>query len=344
MGMSAEDRFLDCVLRRAGKDISINPLVLLLIIPGSLSFIVLLIIRLYIESGVWFGFSDAGEYLIALFFSMDAAFITYVLMKSIKLHTDRTIVWTDALCEFVEDNDKDSRELRLLADDVASQRIVWGRMVSFLIFAAMVAMMALSFFILDFRSGSGDGQFKTPEIIVLGIAAANLCITSLFGVYKLNKIDDILCRFTELLKGTFDSKGFPEPMKPSTMKNKVEIQVALIVISLVLTTVLRFSIRYANGLGFNIPEVNPILMVVGLYLSFLFFYVIHILNRHIRHLWEYENKLLAWMAIHVGADRIERIPIEEKRERPAGQGKISFMLSELIRQTKRWFKEYFDLI
>ena len=340
--VQAADRFLDCVLRRAGRDISINPLVLLLIIPGSLSFVVLLIIRLYLDFGVWFGLSDAGEYLVSLFFSMDAAFITYVLMKSVKLHTDRAIVWTDSLSEFVEDNGKDSTELRMLAYEMASLRIVWGRMISFLIFVAMVAMMALSFFILDFRSGS-EGQFATPEMIVLLVAGVNLCGTSLFCHLRIFKVDAILCRFTATLSDLFDDKLMPEPLNTSIGEKNQITHIAMIVAAVVLTAVLEFSFGYLADAGFDIPNISPLLIIVGLYFTFLFFYVIITLNKHIKCLWEYENKLLVWMANHVGAKRIDRVLAEEPRAKPEKMT-VSYLAKVGFDTVKKWFMQYFDLI
>ncbi len=343
MGIPASDRFLDCVLNRAGKDVSLNPLILLLIIPGSVSFYLLLLYRIYLDWGIWGSISDSGEYLLTLFLSMDAAFIAYTLITSLTLHTSRNVEWTNALSDYTKENGKDSTQLRALADDMASLRMKNERLVSFLIFAGMVTMMILSFFIFDFDTYYGDyNPFEVPEAIILWIAVLDLSIITVFSLFKVYKVDEIQSRFTVCFAEAMDDEKLTEPMDTHIGEHKRETQIALVMAAIISSVALQLFFGYLRDVNIGVPHISTWIILPGFYFSFLFFYVTHILNKHIRHLWRYENRLLAWMAMREGATGVQRVEVEDMAARPKDRWNLSYFILDKTYSTIKWLKSFFD--
>lgn len=316
MDVPAKDKFLNCVMCRVGMDITINPLILLLIVPGSLSFLLYLVYLIHKAWGIWLSVSDAGEYLISLFLSMDISFIAYILMTSLALHIERVIVWVDSLTDYAVDNGKDASELRVLANDMALQRIRRGRLLAFAIFVGIVSMMVLSFFIWDFTSSTDViNPFEIPERAILLLAVADLCAVSLFGLFKVYRVDGIQCRFTEIFVGAMGDDKLSEPMVSNIGKNKLAVQIVLVLMAVILFLILNQVMNYIEGsMGIKPLHIPQITMIIGLYFTLLFFYVIHIQNKHIRTVGKYEDSLIKWMAGREGAKRIVAIQTESKGE------------------------------
>lgn len=324
MDVPAKDRFLNCVMRRAGKDITVNPLILLFIVPGSLSFLSYFIYLIYESWGIWFKLSYEGEYLVSLFLSMDISFIAYILMTSLTLHTERVIEWVDSLTDYVEDNGKDASELRVLANEMASQRIRRGRLLAFVIFVGLVAMMVLSFFIWDITAiYSGNNPFEIPERAIVLLAVADICAVSLFGLFKVYRVDEIQCRFTDIFVGAMGDDWLSEPVVSNIGKNKLTVQIALVAMAAISFLLLNQVLDYIETLGTGQLHVPQITMILGLYFTFLFFYVIHIQNKHIRTVWTYEDNLINWMAGREGAKRIMAIQLESREENDPWLGSLS---------------------
>ena len=338
MGIPAADRFLDCVLHRAGKDISISPFVLLLIVPGSLAFVAFVVIRLYIDTGMWFVLSQAGQYLVALFFSMDVGAITYTLMTSFRLHIGRNIEWTNALADYAEEKGKDPSEIREIEQEMGLQRVKWARMLSFIVFASTVAMMVLSFFTLDFRSGEGDNKFVAPEYAALALSLANIFISSLYGLYRVYQIDDIQCRFSTAFTDAMQDDEMPEPMSTVVGQNRLRVQLALLLGALVLAIALEITMRYLDTTNVPVSHVSPLIVFIVIYSTFLFFYVIHILNKHIARQWKYENKLLVWIAAREGATGVARIRIDSSELVAPDSGYITDIVAYYYHSFVRFIK------
>lgn len=308
MDIPAPDRFLDCVLYRAEKDIIISPLVMLLVVPGSLVFLLVFLIFIYLDWGVWFGLSDTGLYLTSLFLFMDVAFIMYVLVKSITLHIRGDITWMDALAEYAENKGKDASELRSILGELSSTRIRWFRLASFVIFLGSVLMMIISFFIFDFNDPySAVSPFDVRTKVVLILAMAILCGTSFFGLIRVYRIDDIQCRFTEVFTRVMGDSRFSRPMESCIPLDMREALIAMVAIASSITLAIYIALEYVEGV--KVPLIDsPWVYLLGFYFTSLFFYVLHILNRHIRIQWDYESELLNWMAVREGAKRVVRIP------------------------------------
>jgi len=312
MGMPAADRFLNSVLQRSRTDFFMNPLVMLLIIPGSLSFIVYFIYLIYEHWGVWFHFSASGEYLIALFLSVDISYIAYMVMKSTQLHIERDIVWTDSLTEYAAGYGKGASRLREMSDGILAQRITWARAVAFVPLVALVLMMVLSFFILNFLD---DSTFEIPELIVLFTAMGILSATTVFVHFKMYRVEDIQCRFTEEFKDVMDDEGITDTMVGKPHGHKFRIPIVLAIITVILYLLMVFAVDLLKEQNITVPQTHPAIMIGGIYLTLMFFYCVHVLNRHLRDQWAYEDKLLERIAEREGATGVETVYLE-KGERP----------------------------
>ena len=340
MGVPASDRFLNCVLRRAGMDITINRLVIVLIVPCSLTLVLYLAYLIYKDWGIWFGFSDPGEYLISLFFSIDMTFITYSVIKSVTLVIERGIIWTDSLTAYAEENGKDTSELQMLADEMRGQRTKRLRILSFLVFLAMISMMVISFFVFDFRhwSSSNHEIFRQATLVVLSIASVDMFVTGVFTLMKIRKVDYIQCWFTDAFRRTMDDDWMPKPMVTDIEKNKRVAHVILIIATVIGTVLGKIVLDYLLSLRVDVPDIPIWLMVIGLYFTFLFFYSIHVMNRHIRVLWKYENELLDWMSEREGAKKVVRVPIDKDDRESMTLWESSFGLWDYFLLVGRWLK------
>jgi hypothetical protein len=312
MGMPAADRFLNGVLQRSRTDILMNPLVMLLIIPGSLSFIVYYIYLIYEAWGIWFHFSANGEYLIALFLSVDISYIAYMMMKSTQLHIERDIVWTDSLTEYAAGYGMDASRLREMSDGILAQRITWARAVAFIPLVALGLMMVLSFFVLNFWD---DSSFEIPELIVLSTAMGILFATTAFVHFKMYRVGDIQCRFTEEFKDVMDDEGITDTMVGKPHSHKFRIPIVLAIIAVILYLLMVFAVDLLKEQGIIAPQTHPAIIIGGIYLTLMFFYCVHVLNRHLRDQWAYEDKLLERIAEREGATGVETVYLE-KGERP----------------------------
>lgn len=341
MEIPAKDRFLDCVLHRAWKDLSVNPLILLLIVPGSLAFTIYFLCLIYMEWGIWLKLSDGGEYLLSLFLSMDISFIAYVVMTSLTLHTERMIEWTGSLADYAEGDGRDASELRGLAEEMESQRIGRGRLLAFSIFMGMIAMMVLSFLIFDFGSHYEDNPFAIPERIILALAVADLIAVSLFGLFNIYRIDSLQCRFTDAFVGAMGDDRLSDPMVSNIGKRKLVTHIALAAAAAIAFVAVNMVLDCLEGQGIEVPRIQYTTMILGLYFTFLFFYVIFLLNKHIRTVWGYENHLVLWMAEREGAKRIVPVPLE-------GQGAVdhwgrSLGKVSMLYKVAKWLKKLYYL-
>ena len=132
-----------------------------------------------------------------------------------------------------------------------------------------------------------------------------------------------------------------EPMVSNIGKNKLRIQIDLVAMAAVSFLVLNQILYYIEAQNIETPQIPQITMILGLYFTFLFFYVIHILNKHIGTVWKYEDRLIKWMAEREGAKRIVALQTESKVETDLwgrSLGKISWLY-----KIAKWLKRLYDL-
>lgn len=309
MEEAALDRFLNCVLQRSWKDRFLNPMVILLIIPGSLFLEGLVILCIYLDWGIIPRLSDAGQFCMVLFLVMEVAFILYILMKSISFHTRRDAVWTDSLTEYAEDKGKDASELRRLSEDMVSHTIEWGSIAAFLAFLAISFFMLLIFFLFDFYNTSVDTLLLIESIFLIIVIAEALVICLLI-VLKTDKLDSIQCRFTVLFEELMgdDLKAGGMSLNKMDFKKGQAILLGLSVF-LCLSVIVIHNLLEESGIVMYETS-SPIVLFLIIYSVLLFFYTVYVMNRHLRAQWGYESKLLVMISAHEGVKSVKRFKIE----------------------------------
>lgn len=341
MGDPAADRFLDCVLQRSKKDIFLSWPIMLLIIPGSLGFLFYLLYRMYSDYGIWLELSEAGEYLVALFMCMDVSFIAYTMMKSLTLHLSRDAEWIDSLSDYADHEGKDVSRLRPISDEMTEQVLNRARLVSYLAFLAMFLMMILSFFVFDMTDYVSDGNpFEIPEKVVLVIALFDLSATVVFALIKIYRVDDIQSRFTEEFVRVMGDERIAEPMDSGIGAHRLSYQAAFIITAVVLYLIQYYLVIYLDGEGITLPQQSPVIMIVGLYFTFLFFFVIRTMNRHIRAQEGYEIGLINAIAEREGASGIDRVPYENGK--PDDVWDSSFTILDIFYRAVLWIRRQFS--
>ena len=337
MGEAALDRFLNCVLQRSWKDRFLNPLVILLIIPGSLVMEGVIMLSIYLNWGIVPRLSVSGQFCLLLFLVMEVSFILYILMKSMTFHTRRDAVWTDSLTEYAEDKGKDTTELRRLSDDMVSNTIERGSLVAFLIFLAISFFMVLVFFLIDFIHASSNTLLPIESIFIIAVIAEAVVICLLI-ILKMDKLDSIQCRFTVLFEELMGDEMSVGGMSLKSRDFK-KVQAVLLAVSLFLSLSVMTIHYHLEGSGIVFYDTSsPIVLFLIIYSVLLFFYTVYVMNRHLRAQWGYESKLLATISMHEGVKSVKRVQIQydEDDQKDLSAGRFT--------RVKRLFRRIIDEI
>ena len=309
MENEALDRFLNCVLQRSRKDRFLDPLVILLIIPGSLFMEGLIMLSIYLDWGVVPRLSVSGQFCLVMFLVMEVSFILYILMKSMTFHTRRDAVWTESLTEYAEGKGKDVSELRRLSDDMVSNVIERGSLVAFLAFLAISFFMLLIFFLIDFIRTPEDTLLLIENTFIIAVIAEALVIFMLITL-KMDRLDSTQCRFTVLFEELMGDELMAGCMYLKRRDLK-KVQAVLLALSflLFLTVIVTHDILEDDGIVLYHTS-SPIVLFLMIYSVLLFFYTVYVMNRHLRAQWGYESKLLAMISVHEGVKSVKRFKIE----------------------------------
>ena len=117
---AAAERFLNCVIKRNESDLFVSVTVLVLVILGSPSYIILSMLRFQIETGYYY---DIGHYYtVILFMTMAAAFILFMIARSLNMHVIRDIDWMDSLTEYAESKGKDTGPLSGIGSGITASK------------------------------------------------------------------------------------------------------------------------------------------------------------------------------------------------------------------------------
>ena len=279
MGAVGTDRFLNNVVKRSYKDVIVNPLVLILIIPGCFGFP---LYALWDLARTWhtsiFTFISPTIVYVAIGFTAILALgMAYILARSLNLHHSRDTDWMYALLGYAAYYGKDTSELEKMCDEMAGivgRRYEYMTLAFFVLFTFFFSMQNF-FFDLEIVQYPKDLTYALTIIIIVSVVII-LATTLIHNLAVIYLMDNLQCRFTELF-----SELMSDDTEVVTMKSTIRM----------------YEIR---------THLILLICTLGVYSAVLCANFINTMNKHIRSQWDYEVRILNWMSAREGAEGIVR--------------------------------------